>query len=34
MHRLSDQDAKQFSPNEFLSGSDNWNPVAEAAGMP
>ena len=33
-HRLTDAEARQFLPEEFLAGTDHWNPVVEAAGLP
>jgi pectinesterase len=33
-HQLSAQEAQQFTPTNFLRGSDHWNPVAAAAALP
>lgn len=33
-HQLTAQQAAQFMPERFLSGSDQWNAVAEAAKLP
>jgi pectinesterase len=33
-HRLSEKEAAAFEPQNFLRGSDDWNPVAEAARLP
>lgn len=33
-HPLTAADAKRFQPEEFLRGTDRWNPVAEAAKLP
>ncbi len=33
-HQLTATQAKQFEPQIFLKGTDNWNPVAEAAKLP
>jgi pectinesterase len=33
-HQLSATEAAQFEPEEFLSGADHWNPIAEAAKLP
>jgi pectinesterase len=33
-HQLSASEAKQFQPAVFLSGSDHWNPEAEAQKLP
>jgi pectinesterase len=33
-HRLTDADARRFRPEEFLAGTDRWNPVIEAARLP
>lgn len=33
-HRLTAAEAKAFEPRVFLAGSDDWDPVAEAARMP
>jgi pectinesterase len=34
VHQLSEQEAKQFDPQEFLHGTDGWNPLVEAAKLP
>ena len=33
-HQLSAGEAARFMPNQFLAGSDHWNPLAEAARLP
>jgi pectinesterase len=33
-HRLTAKEAAAFEPAVFLRGSDNWNPIAEAAQLP
>ncbi len=33
-HQLSEKEAAAFTPAIFLSGTDHWNPVAEAAKLP
>jgi pectinesterase len=33
-HRLTDTEARQFRPEEFLAGTDQWNPVVEAGKLP
>lgn len=33
-HTLSASEIESFQPRNFLRGSDNWNPVAEAANLP
>jgi len=33
-HQLSREAAGKFAPEEFLAGSDHWNPIEEAAKLP
>ncbi len=33
-HQLSAEEASQFEPDKFLAGSDQWNPIEEAAKLP
>jgi pectinesterase len=33
-HQLSAEEAQQFTPSNFLRGSDDWNPIAAAAALP
>jgi pectinesterase len=33
-HQLSAREAQQFTPANFLRGSDHWNPIAAAAALP
>jgi pectinesterase len=33
-HQLTEKEAAAFAPETFLRGADNWNPVADAAGLP
>lgn len=33
-HQLTSEQANQFLPQTFLRGSDNWDPIAEAARLP
>ncbi len=33
-HQLTSEQANQFLPQNFLAGTDHWNPIAEAAKLP
>ena len=33
-HQLTSTEANQYLPQNFLSGTDHWNPIAEAATLP